>query len=406
MAANCVPPDEAQRLGGHAGVQRDDVALAQQRVERHVPDAVARVRRRQLNIRIGDQNPAAERLQEADDLRPDVAIADHADRRLRKLAPDQVGSIEVAAPDAFAQRVVPAGDQASFRDDGADRELGDRRGVAPRRIDHEDPALAGGGKIDVDRPATRHGDEAELRHALEHRSGKRRELGDRDLGVADEADDRFGVALIFLEAIHAGLDIAVAHRLIRPRQFHGFDVQLPSAPGADRRLEGERRHEAIADDGDPRSPRPAHAAPVPARLVSTRFRNPDLHRARLPIRPEIIGNRGQRQRRRAAAAWSNRARLRVAGDEALRAALRGSSRRRTDRRAISPRSGPRAAARTSAPARRDCPPLRRSRSAGRASARRARRPSARSDARKGAPAGIGRFSATTSPSLHVRWIVA
>ena len=179
-----------------------------------------------------------------------MAVADHADGHLRQFAAHEVGAIEVAAPRPPAQRVVSAGHQPGLGDDRADGELGDRRGVAPRRVGDDDSAFARGGKIDVDRAAAGDDDQPERRHALEHRGGERRELGDRDLGLADKADDRLGVALVFLQPVHAPLGIAVPHRLVGPRQLHGFDVDRPLAPGANRRLEVERRHEPIADDGD------------------------------------------------------------------------------------------------------------------------------------------------------------
>ena len=67
-------------------------------------------------------------------------------------------------------------------------------------------------------------------------------------------DDRLGVALVFLEAVHSRLGVAVPHRLVGPRQLHGRDIDWPVAAGADRRLERRGRHEPIADDGDFRSP--------------------------------------------------------------------------------------------------------------------------------------------------------
>ena len=84
-------------------------------------------------------------------------------------------------------------------------------------------------------PAAGDDDQLERRHALEHRGRERRELGDRDLRRADKGDDRLGVALVFLEAVHPRLDIAVPHRLVGPRQLHRFDIDEArrSAPRID-----------------------------------------------------------------------------------------------------------------------------------------------------------------------------
>ena len=75
-------PDEAPRLFGHAGVQRHDIALAEQLVECKMPNLIPRVGRRELHIRVGHKDAAAERLQQTNDFRADMTIADHADRHL------------------------------------------------------------------------------------------------------------------------------------------------------------------------------------------------------------------------------------------------------------------------------------------------------------------------------------
>ena len=46
-------------------------------------------------------------------------------------------------------------------------------------------------------------------------------------GQADKADDRLGLALVFLEAVHPRLGVAVPHRLVGPRQFHRLDIERP-----------------------------------------------------------------------------------------------------------------------------------------------------------------------------------
>ena len=65
-----------------------------------------------------------------------------------------------------------------------------------------------------------------LRQAIHHAAGERRELRDDDLSVADHGDDLVRAALIFLQPVHAGLRIAVLHRLVRPGQFERADVEI------------------------------------------------------------------------------------------------------------------------------------------------------------------------------------
>ena len=84
-----------------------------------------------------------------------------------------------------------------------------------------------------------------------HAGGKRRELRHEDLGVADEVDDLVGLAHIFLQPVHAGLGVAVLHRLVRPGQFDARGCRAPSPQRfADRRPKHLGEHEAVADDGD------------------------------------------------------------------------------------------------------------------------------------------------------------
>lgn len=174
---------------------------------------------------------------------------------MRQLSPDEVGAVEVAAPFAPAQRVVPARHEASFGKDGADREFGDRGGVATGRIDDENAQSARGGEINVHLTAARRDDQLKRGQPRQHRGGERRELGDGDLGVADKADDRVGVPLVFLEAVHPGLRVAVPHRLVGPGQLHRRDGERTGATGSNRRFKRHRSEESVADYGDLRFPR-------------------------------------------------------------------------------------------------------------------------------------------------------
>lgn len=163
-----------------------------------------------------------------------------------------VGAIEVSPPQPLAQGVVAARDKARLGDDDADGEFRDGRGVASRRIGDHNAVASGGRHIDVHRTAAGRDDQLETRQALEHRRRKRRQLGHDDGRAARPMDNLVGIALIFLQPIHARLGVAVPHRLVRPRQFEGLNVERPRAAGADRRFERRRRHELVADDHDPR----------------------------------------------------------------------------------------------------------------------------------------------------------
>ena len=120
---------------------------------------------------------------------------------------------------------MSARNEAGLGDDGADGELGDGGGVAPGRVDDQDVSLARSVEVDIDRAAARDRDQLERGQAFEHGGGKRRELSDDDVRVADKADDLVGVALVLLEAVHPGRLVAVAHRLVGPGHLHGFDLE-------------------------------------------------------------------------------------------------------------------------------------------------------------------------------------
>ena len=68
------------------------------RIERDLHDPISQVLGRELNIRIADENAAAERLEDANDLGPDVPIPDHADRHFRQFLAGQIGAVEITTP--------------------------------------------------------------------------------------------------------------------------------------------------------------------------------------------------------------------------------------------------------------------------------------------------------------------
>src|SRR5262245_28085654 len=73
-------------------------------------------------------------------------------------------------------------------------------------------------------------------------------MGDQHLGVADEVHDCVRLAHVLFEAVHAGLGVAVLHRLVRPGEVEGADRNLVANTLADRLLEDRGEHETVADD--------------------------------------------------------------------------------------------------------------------------------------------------------------
>ena len=129
-------------------------------------DAVGEVGGRELDIGIGDQDAAAEGLEQPHDPRADLAIADDADGHFGKLFAGAVGAIEIAAPHSPARsaswprvmrrvsaRMAPMVNSATAE------------ALRPGVLTTSDAALACGVHVDIDRAAARHGDEFERRAA-------------------------------------------------------------------------------------------------------------------------------------------------------------------------------------------------------------------------------------------------
>ena len=179
-----------------------------------------------------------------------MPIADDADRHFRQFLAGQVGAIEIASPFA-AQRVVAARDEPRLGEDGADREFGDGGGISSRRVDDENFALARRVHVDIDRAAARDRNQLQMGQPVEHRGGERREMGDDDLRVVRRsATTSSGVALIFLQPVHARLGVAVLHRLVGPGHLERLISSVSPQCGRMRLLEHRRQHETVADDRD------------------------------------------------------------------------------------------------------------------------------------------------------------
>ena len=238
---------EALGLIGHAGMQADHVAALQQGVEIDLLDIVLAVLGRERDVGVAHQDAATERLQQAHDLGADMAVADQAHGHFRQLGVDLVEAVEIAAPHALPQRFMAGADQARLGQDGGDGELRDRRGVAAGRIDQLHLARLAGGDVDVDRPAARHRDQFQRRQTVQDVAVDRRQVVDQDFRAVDEAHDLVRLAHIFAQARQAAVDIAVAHRLIRPGQLHGAHVGIEAGYLGERVGEGRGLHELVAD---------------------------------------------------------------------------------------------------------------------------------------------------------------
>ena len=132
-------------------MQRDDVRLRQNALERALDHAVVQVIDGELHIGIAHQDAAAEGLEQLHDAAAHLAIADEAHRHLGEFLAREVGAVEIAPPLAAAQRIMALGDLARLGEDGADGEFGDGGGIAARRVDDRDAALARRLHVDVDR---------------------------------------------------------------------------------------------------------------------------------------------------------------------------------------------------------------------------------------------------------------
>jgi hypothetical protein len=158
--------DHAGRLGRLRHVDRDEVARAEQLVERQ------QGRPELLGTGLGDvrvvgDDVDAERLQPRGDQRADAAEADDADPLLVELD----ARVLRALPLSGCQRGVRGGDVPRERQDVADRQLGGADDVGGRGVDDHHAGGRRGGDVDVVEPDPGTGDH------LEQRSG-----GDR-LGV-------------------------------------------------------------------------------------------------------------------------------------------------------------------------------------------------------------------------------
>ena len=167
MTRELLGADHAGGLGRLRHVDRDEVALLEQLVEREQLHAeLLGARARDVGV-VGD-DAHVERLQARGDERADAAEADDADGLLEQLG----AGVRAALPLPAGERRVRGRDVAGEAQDVADGQLGGRDDVGGRRVDDHD---AGGRRrldVDVVEPDAGAGDD--LEHAARPRSPRRR----------------------------------------------------------------------------------------------------------------------------------------------------------------------------------------------------------------------------------------
>ena len=167
-------PDQPDGLGGLGQVDRDEVALAQQLVERHQPHADLRgARRRDVGV-VGDQR-GAERRHPLGEQHADAPEADHADRLVGHLD----AGPPAALPPPLLERGVRRREVAGAGEQQRDGLLGRADDVARRRVDDHDAPGGRGRHVDVVEADAGPGDDLQPR-------GRRQRLGVDAGGAADQ----------------------------------------------------------------------------------------------------------------------------------------------------------------------------------------------------------------------------
>ena len=225
-AGELVLAEQVARVSRERGVDRDEVRPREELVELDGLDAVALGRlTREVGVEGDDVHAKAEGP--ARDLGPDAPEPEHAQHLAEELDPLEPALLPAAA----LQRGVGRGDTPRERQEERHRVLGDRGGVATRRVHDDDPALGGG--VHVDRVHARAGaaDDFELEAGLHHRA---RDLGgaadDQALVVADARDEgrlREGAFDVDLEPLFAEcVDADGVQAVGDENSFHDFSAKI------------------------------------------------------------------------------------------------------------------------------------------------------------------------------------
>ena len=146
--------DHVVVLRRERAVERDDVALAEDRFERDVLE-IQFARVFGVRVRIVRQHAHPEAAQQPDERASDLARADHADRLAAQVESHEAADGEIALADAVVRPV----DLPVQRHEQRERVFGDGVGRILRHADDLDPELAGGLQVHVVIPGAAHGDE-------------------------------------------------------------------------------------------------------------------------------------------------------------------------------------------------------------------------------------------------------
>ncbi len=149
--------DQAKGFLGLGKVDRDEVTLSQQLVQRDHPDTQLSSASWAHERVIGNQVDA-ESAQPLSHQQTDAAEPDNADRLVRQLDAAVLGTLPFRVP----QRLVSGADVAGTGQQKTHGELGGAHDVGRRRIDDHHATLGGGGNVDVVQAYTRPGDDLEV----------------------------------------------------------------------------------------------------------------------------------------------------------------------------------------------------------------------------------------------------
>jgi hypothetical protein len=200
--------DEAERLGRLGQVDGDEVALAQQLLQAHQPDAELRGAGG-LDVRVVGDDVHVERRQPLGDEHADAAETEHADGLALQLDAGVLGALPLALLEGRVPlRNVPSGGQKQ-----RDRVLGGGDDVGGGGVDHHHPGLGGGLHVDVVESHARPGHHPQPVRVLEHLGG---DLGrtphDQRVDVGDGRQQPLPVGPVDVPDLEVGLQLGDAGR--------------------------------------------------------------------------------------------------------------------------------------------------------------------------------------------------
>ena len=266
--------DQVPGLGGERRVQRDEVGLQQQVLER---------RRRHLQLaaalgrheRVEHHDPHTERAGAGGDQLADAAEADDAEHLVGQLHAAEA----LALPAPLDERRVRLGDVARDREQQAERVLGRGHHVRPGGVRDDDAAAGGGGDVDVVDPGAGPADHLQLAGVLEQPGRHARGAADDQRVVGADALGQLLGRRVELDVdlelpaqeLDSGRGDLLGDEDARHPDANTSTARATPAPGgrrlvaelAERELEaGQRRHDVelvhvahVADAHDPSAQR-------------------------------------------------------------------------------------------------------------------------------------------------------